>query len=131
MRDWMRRGKEACVVDDWIRMFRPNWREVALDNTLGRTELRVLLLSAVSLGQNNKILLSQREMAAQLAVTAQSVNRAMRVLVAGGLILQDGHQYHLNSRLAAEQTIPDLFILRKQEARALRELDAHFEEVAS
>lgn len=113
----------------WTRMFKPNWQAIACDNGLGRTELRVLILSAVSLGHGNRINLSQREMAEALGLTPSAINRAMRLLVDGGLILQDGHRYTLNSRLCADQPLPELIYLRHEEAKALRRIEASYDEI--
>lgn len=121
---WVRQGvgKDRGLLEDWTRMFEPNWEAVAQEQSLGRTELRLLLLVSTHLGAENRILLSQRDIATRLGITPSVVSRAMQVLVQGGLIFQDGQRYWLNSRLVARQNIGDVLRLREVELAELRAL---------
>ena len=110
-------------------MFKPNWAAIAQESRLGRTELRLLLFASVKVvgGKENILPYSQRELAAALGVAPSVISRAMRKLVKGGLMFQNGHQYRLNSRLAAEQRDSRTVAkLRHQEAHELQALEAQW-----
>lgn len=124
------KGKDRLHLDDWTRMFEPVWKEIAQDQALGRTELRLLLLSVGYLGPDNEIRLSQRAMADLLRVTPSAVSKAMHTLVGAGLVLRAGHAYRLNSRLVAKQSLPRLVVVRHEEVAALEALEAGIRERA-
>lgn len=118
------KGKERGVLEDWTRMFAPNWTEIALDAHLGRTALRVLLFSATHLGADNVIQCTQKQLAEALRVSQPAVSQVMRGLVEQGLILRSGQTYWLNSRLVAKQALSEVVHIRHEEAQYLRALEA-------
>lgn len=121
------RGKQVLTMQAFGTYFDPNWETIALDPDLGRMELRLLLLCATNLGKDNVIGYSQVRLAKKLQVTRQAVNQAMAVLIDKGLILQDGHTYHLNSRLATHAALVDLIDVRRDERTKLRALGVEAE----
>lgn len=122
---WLRQGagKDRACLESWTRMFEPNWEAIAEEQALGRTELRILLLATAHLGADNKLMLSQRDMATKLGITPSVISRAMQVLVRGGLVFQDGQRYWLNSRLVARQSVGGVIRLREVELAELRALE--------
>lgn len=111
-------------------MFTPNWAEIAQDRELGRTALRVLLLSATQLGADNIIQYTQKQMANALGVSQAAISQAMLGLVSQGLILRSKHTYWLNSRLVAKQPLSEVIHMRHEEAQYLRALEAILNENA-
>ena len=124
---WHRR---TPVLGDWVRMFKPNWREIALDLTIDKLALRVLILCCVSLGPANMVLLRQRQIAKLLQRDPSDISRAIRALVKMGLILQEGHCLYVNSRLVADQAPQIVAKMRGQEALQLCALEAGYTEQA-
>ena len=124
-----RRGKDILSLKDWVRMFKPNWQEIATDAELGRTELRVLIWCSTVVGQDQRIRYTQKEIAGILRVRPSVINRAFQLLVSKGLLLQTGRQFALNSRLATDQpTLTELVVLRREEAKALRQIEDTYTE---
>ena len=124
-----RRGKDMLSLKDWVRMFKPNWREIATDAELGRTELRILIFCSTVVGDDQRIRYTQKEIAGVLHVRPSVINRAFQLLVSKGLLLQTGRQFALNSRLATDQpTLTELVVLRREEVKALREVEATYTE---
>ena len=117
-------------LEDWTRMFTPNWDAIATDPTLGKTELRLLLLCATHTTRDNHITLAQREMAQRLKIGASAVSRGIRALVDGGFLLQDGHLLQINSRLVTDQKVGDVVKLRREEVERLKALEAELLERA-
>ena len=111
--------REVAELGDWTRMFKPNWKEVFLDEELGKIEIKVLGLCAVEAsGPKNVIPYTQREIAAETGFTVQSVNRAFRLLMAKGLIFRQGHTYRINSRLVTDRpTLNEVMQLRREEVQ--------------
>ena len=116
------RGKQTIIMQEFGTYFNPNWEEIVSDDELGRMELRLLLLSAACVDKNNVLPYSQVQLAKKLKVSRQAVQHAMAVLVDKGLMLQDGHTYQLNSRLATHAGLVDLIELRREERQRLKVL---------
>ena len=112
------------VAENWTRMFRPNWEAIAIDGSLSRTDLRVLLLcSAFAAGDDNRVLLSQTEIAEKLGVSLPHISRTVRRFREAGVIFQKGRRLYLNSRLATDaQRVLDLARLRREEAKTLKDM---------
>lgn len=108
------------VMRDFGTYFDANWETIALDEDIGRMELRLLLLSAVSVEKENRIPYSQVDLALKLGVTRQAVQRAMAALLDKGLLFKRGHTYYLNSRLATHAPLVDLIDIRRREREYLQ-----------
>lgn len=114
------------VVGEWVRMFVPNLRALALEDWPVKTDWRVLMLCCTSIAQNskdNRILLSQAEMAHLLKITPSACSNAMKRLRQAGLVFKRGQRIFINSRLASDaERILDLARLRREEAKALKDM---------
>lgn len=115
---------------DFTRMFRPNWGAIIADDRFGKTDLRVLICCSLNTTETNRVSLSQAEIATHLNLDTSAVSKAVRVLVRSGLLLQQGHSLHLNSRVAADQTSKALWGIREDEVDALHEMEAALEHAA-
>ena len=107
------------MLEDWTRIFEPNWQQLCMRGGLRGLELRLLVFCATILGKDNILQLSQKVIAERLEVTPGAISRAMRALVRGGLIFQDGHTYRLNSRLSAKGEMAGIIRLRHEESKRL------------
>ena len=117
-----RQGRKIPVMGEFGTYFQPVWEEIASDEDLGRTELRVLILCSALAGKDNIVPLLQVEMGARLGVSRQAIHRAMRMLVEKGFIFQQGHRYRLNSHLAAHAGLEGIMRLRREDAKVLKVL---------
>lgn len=121
-------GHERGVLKDWTRMFEPNWQAIAQDISLGKTALRILMLSATVLGKDHIIQLTQKQMAELLGVTPAAIHQAMRGLIREGLVFQNGHTYWLNSRLVAKESPEALAAVRRDEIAWMRAVEEEWQE---
>ena len=116
-----RRGQQVMVVTASGVYFEPNLEHIALDEELGRMALRILLLARGGGGRDNVLPYSQVALAKRFGVSRQAVQQAMGVLIKKGLMVQEGHQYQLNSRIATHQDVMGLVERRRDEQRQLRQ----------
>jgi hypothetical protein len=87
---------------NWIVVYIEKLRQVASDPDFGEQSLRLLLYFMSELGMNNRwVTFNQNDLAFELKMCRQNVNRAIKVLVKKGLLLQGsrvgrGYAYALN-----------------------------------
>mgnify|MGYP001616343945 FL=1 len=106
-------------------MIEPAWEAIACERSLGRVALRILILVSTSLAKGNKIPYTQKEIAEKLGVVPSAVTRPMQQLVRGGLVLQRGRSYWLNSRLVTkDRNVKDVLVVRHEEVKELQEIEA-------
>ena len=113
-------------IEEWVRMFIPNLRALALEEWLVKTDWRVLMLSCSSIAADstdNRVLLSQAEMAQLLNIDKSACSKAVKRLREAGLLFQRGQRLFLNSHLATNASrVHDLARLRREEDKALKDM---------
>ena len=67
--------------------------------TLERTDLRVLLLCCTAVDAAQRVRYTQRQMARTLGIHPPAVSRAVRLLVAHGLLVKERWALYVNARL--------------------------------
>lgn len=115
------------IIEGWVRMFVPNLRALALEDWPVKTDWRVLMLCCSSIAENskdNRILLSQIEMAELLRISRPAVSATIKRLREAGLLFQRGQRLFLNSHLATDaHRVLDLARLRREEDKALKDME--------
>jgi hypothetical protein len=97
-------SKHRNFDEDWTVVFLAELKTVALDPDLDGADLRVLTFLISELGFENEFKnLNQAEVARQLGMLRQNVNRSIRRLAAKDILVQGlrvgrGHLYSLNPR---------------------------------
>ena len=113
-------------IEEWVRMFIPNLRALALEEWPVKTDWRVLMLCCASIvpdSKDNCIFLSQAEMAKLLNIDKSACSKAVKRLREAGLLFQRGQRLFLNSHLATDaHRVLDLARLRREEAKALKDM---------
>ena len=113
-------------IEDWLRVFTPNLRALALADWPVKTDWRVLMLCCSSIApdsRDNRVLLTQAEMAELLKISRPACSATVKRLREAGLLFSKGHRLYVNSRLATDaHRVLDLARLRREEAKALKDM---------
>lgn len=117
-----RQGRSLLRYDDFGTFFACNLEMIAKDADLGVLQFRILLLAVASMDRLGTIPYRQVDLGKQLNVSRQSINKAMRILVEKGLILQEGQRFSVNSRIASKERLENIPRRRRAEAPLLRKL---------
>lgn len=83
---------KRCTLTDWLMIFHKGMELIAKDKELGLEALRVFLCAISQIDYENKFLMTQSDIAKELEMKQQAVNRAFKLLVKKGIFVEGEKQ---------------------------------------